>query len=665
MFWARSEQSRARQALRQNLTRLRDLLGQEAFEDRGSELRLVCPLASDFDDFHTALQRGDLEGALAVYAGSFFPDYGAPGSAEFEHWLDAERERIRNLYLRAGERVVRRGLDSGRPRDVVELAVRLRKEAPDSEGIRRLHIELLIELRDTPSAEAAADELLRWLKEERRGPEPATGKLIQRVREGKSEVEEKEVSRVLVADLVGRAREFSRIVGAWGEVVRGPARQLHIEGRAGLGKSRLLEEVADRMRTLGGTVLPVRAQSGEQHLDNAFVADLALALAALPGAKAVSGRTSALLVGLHPALGAAYPRVVAEDAGADRVHQRGLAIAELMISIAEEAPFALLIDDVHWIDPESRKIVGAAIARTGKAHLLMVTSGRPGGDVSVSTDAERVLLNPLTLGDTEELLTSMGSFADSSLGRRLGAALHRSSGGSPLLMLESVQLAIENCTLLNEAGVWQVPNQDALLKWLEQRDALESRLNSLSPNARQVLLTLAATGVPVARKDLARALESGALSGDTLAELERRGYLAPRGDRLDLAHAEIGAAILRLAPDGARKAAHAGLGRALLDRNSGETHVARRAARHLMEAGADRELERLFRSWVNGARARNDWVPADKLADELLGDLADSGRVRVLVRSLPSGLRWPIRRWGISAIGLLLLLVGLAVLLFR
>jgi DNA-binding SARP family transcriptional activator len=649
IFWANSDQSRARQALRQNLTRLRNLLGHDAFEDRGTELRVACPLVSDFAEFQAALQRGDLGLALATYGGAFFPDYGAPGSVEFEHWLDAERERLHRLFVQAGEREVRRGLDSARSRDVLALSTRLRHEAPDLEGIRRLHLEVLIELRDALNARAEAEAIQRWLQEERREPEPATRRLIQRACEEKGQADV-ETSPILTADLVGRTREFSRIVACWNETPRGPSRHLHLEGRAGLGKTRLLEEVADRVRTIGGTALSIGAQPGDQHLANSFAADLALAMVSLPGSRAVSDRTASLLVGLHPSLGAAYPRAVVPDSGDGLTEQRGLAMAELLLSIAEESPLALLIDDVHWIDPESKRIVAAAIQRARTASVLTVTTGRPGGDGSLTPGADRILLKPLTLGDTEDFLSSLASFTDPSLGRRLAADLHRSSGGSPLLMLESVQLAMENGTLANKEGIWEVPDPERLLEWLGQRDALESRIKSLSTNARQVLLTLAATGVPVARKDLERALESGALSGDTLAELERRGYLAPKGERLDLAHDEIGATMLRMVPEDARKAAHARLGRALLDRGSDESQVVRRAARHLIEAGAGHELQRVFRSWVRNARARNDWAPASRLASELLGDHVTPTLVGELVRSLPAGIRWPLRRLAIAVL---------------
>jgi DNA-binding SARP family transcriptional activator len=664
-FWATSDQSHSRQALRQNLTRLRNLLGPDAFVDDGTELRLACPLASDLEEFHEALRKEDLNAAVAAYTGPFFPEYGNPGSADFEHWLDGERERLRNLFLRAGERLVRRGLDRGRPREVLNISERMRREAPESESARRLHLEVLIEDHDSAAAQAEASEILGWLEEEGREPEPATSRLIRLARRAEIESESGKSTPALLADLVGRSREFSRIVGAWSELARGPARSLHLEARAGLGKSRLLEEAAGRIRNLGGRIVSLRAQPGDRHLDSSLAADLAFELAALPGAKAVSAPTAELLVGMHPALSAVYPKAVAQGSGADRLQMRALALGELLASVAEEAPLALFVDDVHWLDQESRRLVGAAVNRLGKAHVLVVTAGRPGGDSALGTVEERILLGPLTLSDTEELLASLGAFADPSLGRRLGAALHRASGGSPLLMLESVQSAIENDKLASEDGVWKVPDPDALIEWLSQRNALELRLKSLSPGARDLLLRLAATGVPLARQDLERAMQSGALSGDTLSELERRGYVSPKGDRWDLAHDEIGETMLRLAPEGARKAAHAGLGRALLERGSSDTLLVRRAARHLVEAGSDGDLGRVFRGWVGSARARGDWTAGNRLAIELLGDLATPARVGTLVRGLPAGLRWPLKRWAVLTVGAAIVAAIVIALLLR
>jgi len=642
-FWANSDSPRARQALRKNLSRLRNVLGGDAFDDRLDEVCLARSVASDRDDFLDAIARNDPAAAVAIYGGPFFSEFGSPGAAEFEHWADAERARLAIMFLRAAEAAVRDALDRGRGRDMIELGRRVQAEAPDSELGARLVLEVLLAAREEAAAAAEADRIIRWLAEAGRTPEPATSRLLRFAREG-SESEPPE-SDGLTPELIGREREFHVLLSAWRDVVRGRVRSFHVEGGAGLGKTRLLQEVAGRIQTLGGRVVQVGARPGERLLAFSFAADVAKALGSLPGAKGIGARTAALLVGLHPELGSAFPGIEPATGEPDQAQQRALALGDLLAAVSAEAAIALMLDDVHWADAASAQVVGAAIARLGSEPVLTVTAGRPGRSGVAGGDVPRLLLKPLTLSDTEGLLATLGTFPDPAAGRRLAAIVHRVSGGSPLLMLEGLALALEQGRLSRGGGVWQLPDGDALTVWFASLDPVEERLRSLSAPARDLLLTLAATGAPLALGDIERAIGTGVLSQDTIAELERRGYVAARGEQWDLAHDKVGEAVVRLAGEPERQRAHAALGRALLARGAGDTRVSQRAARHLVEGDAGADLARLFRDRVTAARERGDWASASRLARELLGDLATPRRVRLLNSSLPWVVRFPILGW--------------------
>jgi DNA-binding SARP family transcriptional activator len=659
VFWATSDQGRARQALRQNLTRLRGILGPDAFQDEGSDFHLATPIVSDYGEFLDAVARQDYESAVANYGGPFFPEFGSPGAAEFEHWVDAERQRLHLLFLRVGEHLVRRALDRGRAREGADLASRLVRDAPDSEVMRRLLLEVRIATADGVGARVEADALVSWLKEEGRAPEPATARLIRMAQDVQPAGDDGQPG-MLRSDLVGREREFHRLVAAWREAARGPVRHLHLEGRPGLGKTRLLEELSGRVRTLGGKVVSLRAQPGERHVELTSVADLVRALCDLPGAKAISEQSAALIVGLHPALGSVFPGVKGGPSEREGIHPYALALADLVTAVAEESPLALLLDDAHWMDEASSRIAAMALTRLGNAPVLVVTAGRPGAS-PLGAETTRILLGALSLADTESLLASLAAFHEPSVARQVAAALHLASGGIPLLVLETLQFALDEGQLQRVDGLWQIPDVEGCVAWVGRRNALEARLESLTTNARTVLLTLAATGVPLARQDLERARLPGTVSPVTLAELERRGYITLRGDRCELAHDEIGDAVLRLGGDTDHRAAHVALGRALVAGDEEDLVTMRRAARHLRAGEEQGDLRRLFVRWTRAARRRGDHAPAADLAGDLLGANATNDQIGALVRALPVLLRWPRGVWwGIgTAFGLAIVLLML------
>jgi hypothetical protein len=622
---------------------LRSVLGDDAFEDRDGDVRVSAALHCDREAFLSAIEALDFSGAVELYSGPFFPSEASAGVAGFEHWADAERERLRASFLKAGESLVRQALDRAQPTKVVALAQRLSVEAPAVERIRRLLIEVLYANRDQAASMVEADRLLEDLREDGRAPDSLTAGLIRLVREGIPDPGEEREPAGIVAALVGRDREFHAVISEWRAASAGPGRQVHVEGRAGIGKTRLLDELALRLRALGGRVACLRARAGDRSLAGAFAADLVRELCELPGARAIAPQSAAVLVSLHPAIGALFSNVAPDVSSENPAARRALAIADLVSAVAEEAPIAIFIDDAHWMDDESRQAVEAVPGRLAGARVLWLTAGRPGAAPrTLGADSKVLLLAPLSLADTEQLLSGLAAFQDTALGRRVSAGLHRATGGSPLFILESIQLALDEGRLMRVDGTWKVPDVEGLVAWLGERNALEARLGSLSTTARRLLLTLAATGVALRPVDIERAAQSGVLSGDTFAELERRGYVAPKGERWDLAHDEIGEALLRAAPQAEQQAAHAALGRALAERWDGDPIVARRAARHLVEGGAEADLARLFRDWVKSARDRDDWVDAARLGKELLGDLATPATTASLVGALPKGLRW---RW--------------------
>lgn len=105
LFWPDATQTRARHSLDQLLYALRTSLGESVFEG-ASPVRLNSQImSSDVGAFNDALERGDLEAAVAEYRGPFLDGFYLNNAPEFEQWLDAERSRLAASYAGALERL--------------------------------------------------------------------------------------------------------------------------------------------------------------------------------------------------------------------------------------------------------------------------------------------------------------------------------------------------------------------------------------------------------------------------------------------------------------------------------------------------------------------------------------------------------------------------------
>lgn len=108
-LWGECDERRARHALADALYILRSTLGSDTVRSIGSVLQLDTEaIWTDVGAFETAVGRGDLEGAVALYRGPFLDGFHLQGAVEFEQWLDSKRQhferRCREALLALAER---------------------------------------------------------------------------------------------------------------------------------------------------------------------------------------------------------------------------------------------------------------------------------------------------------------------------------------------------------------------------------------------------------------------------------------------------------------------------------------------------------------------------------------------------------------------------------
>jgi DNA-binding SARP family transcriptional activator len=664
LLWADVEPLAARHALRQTLWYIRQRLGPASIRADNGDVTLGATLTCDRDDFVRAVTEGRDEEAVGIYQGHFLPDFAVPGGLEFDHWADAERTRLRLMFMRAAETVVRARLSTGHVREARELAQRVRDGSTQSEAAWRLVLETLVAGHDTVGALAEAERLMTVLRQDGRRPEPATRTLLRTIQ--REPEQDAAPATGLVAELVGRERQFAAIVEAWDSARSGRVTYVHVSAPAGLGKSRLLLDLQARLTAAGGRCVYARANPGERAVPFALAAELATKLADQAGSKGISPASAAALVGLNPALSSTYSQPADTATGDEATRRRNLALAELVRVLADEAALAILVDDLHWSDLASRQLLDAVLGRLAGERVLVVTAARPVPGSDPSRQAVRVELPPLTLEQVTALLASLGELP-ADLAGELPRMLLEASDGSPLLALESLQAALDAGLLRLDHGVWGSPAPNALAERLTSGSAVRDRVAQLERHPGWLLLLLATGGLPVSTEALAAAADRtlDAVGADLL-DLERRGFVQRVTDGWEPAHDAIGEAAAAGASAEARRVAGAALGKALVRDGDPPQHVAARAAQ-LLAPTDQSALRELFRRWVRARRQAGDRRRPSTLAAELLGE-DGSLRARALVATLPVWIRFGLDspgRLAAVAVALLALAVTTQVVLTR
>lgn|GEM_PF-901097 len=102
LFWPDMDFPRARHALDQSLYTARRLAGTNAVVAGPTGLTLDADvLASDVGDFVRAIERHDLETAVAAYTGPFLDGVYLTGAPEFERWVERRRSYLASVFLQA------------------------------------------------------------------------------------------------------------------------------------------------------------------------------------------------------------------------------------------------------------------------------------------------------------------------------------------------------------------------------------------------------------------------------------------------------------------------------------------------------------------------------------------------------------------------------------
>jgi DNA-binding SARP family transcriptional activator len=651
LLWSDAEPERARSTLRQTIWALRQRLGDGALVTDGDDVVLAQPLATDCDRFLAAVAQGALTEAWARYGGPFVPDFALLGGASFEHWADQKRARLAAAWQTVGESLARAAIDGSRPRDAIPVLRALVAATPDRTEAWRLLLEAHVADGDRLQALADADQLEQQWAASGRRPDAALRALIERLRRPVTSPLAPEGHRR--PELVGREATLAALLGGWRRAGDGTGVAMVVRASAGLGKTRMLAELHQRLTDLGGHVVSLRARSADRDVPYALAAALAAAVAECPGAAGVSSATASALVDLAPALSNTFPRAAGTTVPeVDALRVRTLALLELLQAVTEEAPLTVLVDDLHWADDPSRQLLASLCERITGVPLLLVLSMRPmRGDWPVPDAAAVVELLPLSPDQVELLLASLAR-ADAPFVGELSRTLHSVSGGVPLLVVAALDLALERAWLRIDGEVWHQGALDPLRQALSRGSVLDLLLRELPPEALAMLTALALVRRPLPAAALRAVAGAGERAGERTGEragerggdggvldsLEQRGLVLPVGQGWEVAHDRLADAALAVVPVEGRRRVAAQLARALLAEPSPPARTWQLAGRLLAPVDHP-EAARCFRAWMQLTQGPRGWRNPLGAASTFLGDQARVAEVQRLAETIPLVLR--------------------------
>lgn len=549
LLWGGSTDEAARHSLNEALRVLRRRGGESLVISDGRKVTLDAgQLRLDVELLEERLDAGDCMGAADLVRGEFLEGLDVPDASRFEDWLAAERSYWRRRSVEALAARAEALGDAGDPAGGLRSATRALELDPCSDAAARAAMRATALAGERAAAldlyESFADRLE---KELRTRPEAETVRLAERVRLERSWKLPEEVTPAAGRGprLVGREEEMAAVLEVWRAARDGSPAGLVVAGVPGVGKSRLLEELASRARLDGAVVLAARSVPGDRDVPEAALRALAVGgLLDAPGLVAAPPAALAGLARVAPGWGERFH----EEVGGAEPLPLGAAIVAVLATAADEQPVLLVLDDAQWLDNASLAAVERLLLDAGDRAVVVAVGSTEAGDgrrldrlrarLGREIPGRTLRLAPLEPDDLAELARQVVPGYRGAALDRLVRRLAADSAGLPVLaqaILQALRLGLELGDL--EGGAW--PHEDRTLDETLPGQlpdsvvaAVRVGFHGLTPGAREVLAAASALDDRCEPAALAEVTGLGTQPLEAaLAELEWARWLEsePRG----------------------------------------------------------------------------------------------------------------------------------------
>jgi len=307
--------------------------------------------------------------------------------------------------------------------------------------------------------------------------------------------------------LIDRTAEVSKLKAAFNDALNNKSSIATVHGEAGVGKTRLMRELAVSAQGEGVVVLTGRAAE-EKTAYAPWVELLREYVGQTPGEmlRRMLGTSASEVARLVPDIAAKIGTVppskpLAEEQDRIRLYE---AVTQFLISICNEKPLVLLLDDMHWADQASLGLLEHFVMGSSNLRVLTlvgyrtedVSADSPLSKTSMKLNRERILesvsVKNLNSGETTELIKQ--TFGEPTVSPEFADLIYNRTGGNPFFVEEVLRSLVEDGTVFRTEKGWdRKPIQEIVLPE-SVKSLLKSRLTKLQPETLNILTVASVIG---------------------------------------------------------------------------------------------------------------------------------------------------------------------------
>ena len=321
------------------------------------------------------------------------------------------------------------------------------------------------------------------------------------------------VSRLGLTPFTNRKTELAMLREALAEAALKRGQVVAVAGEAGFGKSRLITEFLESPHVRGWTALRAASRSYDSltsYLPFVRVFQKLLSISPSEAPESIATKVRDRLTELGADSERIYPALLyllgsESDDQAWRAleppvrRQRLIdAIRTVLLLLCRVQPLILVIEDLHWIDPETQTVLDQIIESLPRVPILCILTYRPEyrDEWSGKSYYRHIRLGALREEDAAKLLQSLIG-TDAQVDRLKRMVLDRTEA-NPFFLEEQIYSLVDDRTLVGERGAYQVAGTVDLLRIPGTvRAVISTRIDRLPPRDKHVLQSAAVIGETV------------------------------------------------------------------------------------------------------------------------------------------------------------------------